>query len=136
MQALRHHLLGNRTLAALIIAAALLLRAAIPAGYMIAPSAQAKQIFVTVCTGMQGETKQVALPTSSKQAEPGKEHQAKDSPCAFTALAGLADVAQGTDLALAPLATGQDLPPASRSVSIGRGLAAPPPYQTGPPAIA
>lgn len=135
MRGLRAILMHNRAMAGLVIAAALLLRALIPAGYMIAPAAEARQVFVTVCTGMQGESVKVALPVGAKQSEPGKEHQAKDSPCAFTALAGLADLPQVAELGL-PAVPVQGRAPSSQTVSVGRGLAAPPPYQTGPPSIA
>ncbi len=135
MRGLRAILMHNRAMAGLVIAAALLLRAMIPAGYMIAPATEAKQVFVTVCTGMQGESVKVALQTGGKQSQPGKEHQAKDSPCAFTALAGLADLPQLAQLAL-PVVPAQEIAASSHAVSVGRGLAAPPPYQTGPPLIA
>jgi len=135
MEGLRRHLLKNRTLAAMVVAAALLLRALVPAGYMVAPAQETRQVFVTICTGLEGKAERIALPVGTGHGESGKEHQAKDSPCAFTALAGLADL---------PVLAELPVPAASASVgaarpveaAVGRGLAAPPPPQTGPPITA
>ncbi len=135
MKGLRSCLDRYRFAAAFLCAAALMLRALVPAGYMIAPASGAGQFFVTVCTGLEGKVMRVALPLNGKQDAPQQGHDGKDGPCAFTALAGLADtpplpgVLQPFQSLTAPL-------PGKHVVMIGRGLAAPPPPQTGPPAIA
>lgn len=135
MDGLRTHLMRHRMLAALLVAAALLLRALVPAGYMVAPAGEAKQIFVTVCSGLDGKVERIALPVSSQHDSSQQDHDGKDSPCAFTALASLAAMPQLADLPPVPAAAPRraDAPP---SVAIGRGLAAPPPPQTGPPLTA
>lgn len=132
MQALRTALIHNRALAGLLVAAALLARALVPGGYMAAPSAGS--ITVTLCADASGTPKQVQVALGDHEV-PGKDHQDKHSPCAFAGMAALADLAPLPEVPLPP-------PPAVaasfavQAVAVGQGLAAPPPYQTGPPAIA
>lgn len=133
MQALRSALIRNRALAALLVAAALLVRALVPGGYMAAPAAGS--ITVTLCADASGTPKQVQVALGDHEL-PGKDHQDKHSPCAFAGMAAaLADLAPLPALPLPP-------PPAvaasfpAQAVAVGQGLAAPPPFQTGPPAIA
>ena len=132
MQGLRTILTHNRALAALLVALALFVRAMVPAGYM--PDGAGRQIQVTLCADASGTPQTVAIPLddSGKQAA---DHSAKHSPCAFAGMAALdAPVA-----VLAPALTPQPAAPApfaAQVISVGQGLAAPPPYQTGPPQIA
>ena len=133
MYAFRAFLLSNRQLAALMIAAALCMKALIPAGYMI--GADSKLLTVQICADSLGHavTKQIAIPQEGHA--PGKQSQ-MDGTCAFTSLGhatlGGADpiqlaIALAFILALgfAPLVT-----PAPRPISHLR-----PPLR-GPPALA
>lgn len=133
MQALRSALIRNRALAALLVAAALLVRALVPGGYMAAPAAGS--ITVTLCADASGTPRQVQVALGDHEL-PGKDHQDKHSPCAFAGMAAaLADLAPLPALPLPPPPAVAASSPA-QAVAVGQGLAAPPPFQTGPPAIA
>ena len=132
MQQLRTLLMRRRALAALVLGAALLLRALVPAGYMFAPAQDGRTLTVTVCTGSAPQQIELALPGKGSTQ---REHEAKDGPSAFAGLGTLAANADAPTLALPPEPSQTDpLPPLA--VAIGRGLAAPPPPQTGPPSLA
>lgn len=132
MQRLRTLVMRQRALAALVLAAALLLRAAVPAGYMFAPAQDGRTLAVTVCTGSAPQQIELALPGKGSTQ---REHEAKDGPCAFAGLGTLAANADAPALALPPEPS-QAAPLPPLAVAIGRGLAAPPPPQTGPPSLA
>lgn len=121
-----------------VLACALLLRLAVPAGWM--PVADAHGLRLTLCGGM-GPIDGPAAPAmhmaGSGHAMPGHDgHGGADHPCTFSALGAFL--------------TGPALPPplllpsrvsAPRFVqhgvvAVGRGLAAPPPPSTGPPLLA
>jgi hypothetical protein len=82
MHWLRASIRDHRHLALLVVALAFLVRAALPAGYMIARDASSV-ITVAVCSGGDHKTIQLAVP--AKPGEAGKA--AKDSSCAFSAMA-------------------------------------------------
>lgn len=116
-----------RGFALALVALAILLRIAIPAGWM--PSTGG--IGITLCTGYGPVRVTMALPGHHD----GKaDAAAREHPCAFagfvTALAEPADVFA----AVLPPAVAAVFAPALLSVAIGHGLAAPPPPPTGPPA--
>ena len=139
MPALRSLTMARHHLLVVIFACALLLRLAVPAGWM--PVAQADgRVRLALCPG--------AAPAASKHMAHVMGQRAHDHgpashdrgehapPCAFT---GLALAAALPDVAPAPrLLPIVAPPPAMRRalVSIGSGLAAPPPPQTGPPPLA
>ena len=85
MASLRAFILRNRILAALLVAAALCLKAAVPAGYMISPVA--KILTVVVCADASGQTmtRQVAVPVD-RQHDTGRQGPRSDSVCAYSAL--------------------------------------------------
>lgn len=116
---------------AVLIALALVVRALVPAGWM--PVADGMGVRLALCPG-QAPTAH-AMPSMSH----GPEHGGKglpDHPCAFAAL-GLAAGTVPPSLALLPRAVPVPAPIAQRDEgAIGRGLAAPPPPATGPPAFA
>lgn len=132
MQGLRTILIHNRGLAALLVALALFVRAAVPAGYM--PDGAGRQIQVTLCADASGTPQTVAIPLddSGKQAA---DHPAKHSACAFAGMAAL-DVPVAELAAPLPPQPAEPAPFAAQQIGVGQGLAAPPPYQTGPPQIA
>ena len=114
-----------------LVALALLLRLIIPAGYM--PVA-GKGYAITLCTGQGAMTAWIdadgKVHKSTKWPDQKPEH-----PCTFAGFATalhLPDLTGGVILPIAAATT----PLASRiaEVAIGRGLAAPPPPPTGPPA--
>ncbi len=118
-------------LALALVLAALLVRAAVPQGYM---PAIGEGYAITLCTG-QGAT-------AAWVDGEGKVHKGQSMPtgqaeqsCAFAGMAAAFDLPTlGGDI-LAPLAP--PLAPLAAmlpGVAVGRGLAAPPPPPTGPPA--
>lgn len=134
MQTLRAALIGNRALAAMLVAAALLVRALVPSGYMAAPTA-AGSITITLCADASGAPRQVELALGDHSV-PGKDHQDQHNPCAFAGMAALADPAPAPGAPVLPARAAAAMPFPALAVAVGQGLAAPPPYQTGPPQIA
>lgn len=103
---------------------ALMLRAAVPAGYMVA---QDHGPHLVICSGHAA----VAAETGDK---PSKDRQKPDQPCAFAGT----HVALEAPVVPAPVPHAQaptkTVVLARAALSPGRGLAAPPPPSTGPPA--
>lgn len=122
----------NRALALWILAAALMLRILVPTGWMPIIGADG-MTRITLCTG---EGRVVAwVDRSGEVHEQGtpKSDPRHDQPCAFSGLAlALAD-------APPPIVAMRHQAPIDHpmlfpaSVSVGRGLPAPPPPATGPP---
>ena len=132
-----------RMLALAVLACALLLRLLVPAGWM--PVSDASGVHLTICTG----TGPMTMPGMGPMATmaPGRttvgmaHHMPSDQqgvpehPCAF-AHHGLAIGEPVLPTLVLPVAPATLLPSGLAAlVSIGRGLAAPPPPQTGPPSI-
>lgn len=134
----RHRQSGlSRTLAALALLA-MVVRALIPAGYMVAPAGQGRSVAVTLCSAHGAQTLFLDLDTGDfapkKSGVPSKT-AGGDAPCVFAMASALAE--PGTPAALpAALPTGPTFVPTSVWTSPGRGLAAPPPWATGPPIAA
>jgi len=112
---------------------ALALRVAIPAGYMIAPAAQAGEApQMVICTGQGAMTVAVADSDKAPIKAPAK---AVDHPCAFAA-AGVPIPTPTTDGLAAPaVAYAAEIVSPTPRQRPGLGLAAPPPPKTGPPSI-
>jgi hypothetical protein len=120
----------------LVLLLVLFIRAAVPQGWMLDTGADGR-LTVTLCDGMAHDA-----PMTMSMMMPGHRHdhrpadQAPDHPCAFAgaamaaALPGLAPLALPAPITAAPATL------AAHTVAIGRGLAAPPPPPTGPPAFA
>lgn len=134
MGAIRAQLMGqNRALALWIIACALLLRIIVPAGWM--PSADIDgRMRITLCTST-GLVEAYVDRDGTIHEKSSKSEPKTDQPCSFAGM-GVA-IAMPTILyaAMPPLLAAAPILPRLRSVSIGRGLAAPPPPAIGPPAI-
>ena len=117
-------------LAAALIVLALALRVIIPSGFM--PSSE-RGFALTICTGM--DTQTVWMDKSGKlhKEDPSKGKSVEHQPCAFAGAAMAADVLSADfQIALAPVALAIPVF-AKREVSVGSGLAAPPPPAIGPP---
>jgi hypothetical protein len=84
---LRAFLRDHRTLALLLIAAALVMKALVPAGFMV--GTQAKTITVEICADTVGAqlSRTIAIPFAGKSDGGSGEHGKTDLPCAFGALA-------------------------------------------------
>jgi hypothetical protein len=119
-----------RNIAAALIVLALALRVIIPSGFM--PSSE-RGFALTICTGM--DTQTVWMDKSGKlhKEDPSKGKSVEHQPCAFAGAAMAADVLSADfQVAMAPVALAIPVF-AKREVSVGNGLAAPPPPAIGPP---
>jgi hypothetical protein len=119
-----------RKIAAALIVLALALRVIIPSGFM--PSSE-RGFALTICTGM--DTQTVWMDKSGKlhKEDPSKGKSVEHQPCAFAGAAMAADVLSADfQVAMAPVALAIPVF-AKREVSVGAGLAAPPPPAIGPP---
>ena len=119
-----------RNIAAAMIVLALALRVIIPSGFM--PSSE-RGFALTICTGM--DTQTVWMDKSGKlhKEDPSKGKSVEHQPCAFAGAAMAADVLSADfQAAMAPMALAIPVF-AKREVSVGAGLAAPPPPAIGPP---
>ncbi|MFZ4071217.1 MAG: hypothetical protein ACOYJ6_14050 [Caulobacterales bacterium] len=116
---------------------AMSIRAAIPVGFMLTPD-QDRWIVVTMCSG--SGPMHIALNLDTGEHLDGKAPAHKKdgaavhhAPCVFAAAANLAPPAPAMEAAAPHLAVTNSVLVLSLLVGIGRGLAAPPPWATGPP---
>lgn len=87
MEALRTLVGDHRKLAGLILGLSLIMKALIPAGFML--GAEGKVLTVEICTGVAGEhlTKPVVLPIDGKSQGSKASHDRAGETCPFTGLA-------------------------------------------------
>ncbi|WP_380873677.1 hypothetical protein ACFB49_43080 [Sphingomonas sp. DBB INV C78] len=120
---------GKGGIAVMLVALALMMRLLVPAGWMPATDGRA----VTLCTGMGAVEMWIADDGTLHEKAPVQPGKTTES-CVFAALGAalvapdLAPVLAPPTMAVAPIMG------AAFAVSVGRGLAAPPPPPTGPPA--
>lgn len=112
-----------------LVAFALLIRLLVPAGWM--PAAEGGYA-ITLCTSQGLTTAWVDEQGRIHKGEPGKA--GVDHPCLFAGFAAALDAPLLAGALVAPLPAAILPPIAHVTVAIGRGLAAPPPPATGPPA--
>ncbi len=140
MRGLRHHRTGFAQALAAFALLAMVVRALVPAGYMFTPSQDQRFITVTLCSGhgpaelvMDLTTGVVVDPGSTNQNDaPSKSAPGADAPCVFAVAAALSAPEQPASLPFVFRLASAALPRAI-AVAPGRGLAAPPPWSTGPP---
>lgn len=116
----------------ILLALALLARALVPTGWM--PVATAHGVRLELCAGQDA-----AAPAMAGMAHGKKEHGKQalpDHPCAFAGLGLAADSVRAPAIVSSPVVTAPLSAKGWRAVTVGRGLAAPPPPATGPPAFA
>jgi len=127
----------ERRLAAWLFAFALLVRVIVPQGYMLAP-ADDGLIRISVCTGYgaveMGMDQEGRLVAIGDAPDHGKDKAKPDCPFA-AALSPVLPNGSIPQFVGPRLSAAKLLPPATQ-VAPGRGLAAPPPPSTGPPALA
>ncbi len=121
-----------RNIAAALIVLALAMRVLVPSGWM--PSAE-RGFALTICTGM--DTQTVWMDKSGKlhKEDPAKGKSVEHSPCAFAGAAAPADLAIATLAAASVSLVSIEAPMVAQAVSVGHGLAAPPPPSIGPPVL-
>lgn len=109
----------------------LTLRALVPAGWM---PAQERGQWITICSGAGVSMAWIGADGKiDKQHAPAKSE--KSSHCAFAGLGTPADLAVGNFSLALPLYGAALVPMLATLVTVGQGLAAPPPPKTGPPAL-
>jgi len=109
---------------------ALAMRVAIPSGYM--PSSE-RGFALTICAGMDSQTVWMDKSGKLHKEDPSKGKSVEHQPCAFTGVTIAADFpATALQIDMAPIALAAPAF-AKREVSVGAGLAAPPPPAIGPP---
>lgn len=113
-------------------------RALVPAGYMFAPAQDGRFLTVTLCSGhgavetlLDLSTGQLVDPDDVPDNTPENPPSA-DAPCVFATVAALAAPEQPATLPFVFHIAAVELSHAFGSVP-GQGLAAPPPWSTGPP---
>jgi hypothetical protein len=121
-----------------ILFAALMLRIAVPQGWM--PAQMADGWRIVLCSGsgpmeMSGMPAAMAMP-GMKHMPAGHDHGTAEHPCAFSALALALAEPVAPSLPEPMVAATAWLLALGRIVTLGHGLAAPPPPSTGPPPIA
>lgn len=134
MQSMRRLFRDRPALAALVIALALCLRIALPAGMMLAP--QAMVLKVTICADATHglESRDVVIPLADPVSQSGKTHAKDSAPCPYGALS-LALV--GVDAVLLAIALAFILAAGIacvRSLRLAAGQRLRPPLR-GPPAL-
>lgn len=121
------------TVALALLVLALLARVLVPAGWMPATTGG---FSITLCDGMGGRQQMWVATDGTVHDKVPTDTATKEQPCAFAGFAAALDVPPLTDLDMPALAVAALSPLLrERGVAIGRGLAAPPPPPTGPPAI-
>lgn len=86
MTSLRHHILRYRATAALLLAAALLMRVMVPAGFM--PHLGQGTVTIILCTGTGSQAVEMAIPgmSGSGHHDGKSEHDRTEAPCVFSGL--------------------------------------------------
>jgi hypothetical protein len=115
---------------------ALLVRAMVPAGYMLAEAENASGRYLTLelCDAHDGKPKLVDLDTGEIIDAPADgKSSAPQAPCVFAALASMAPPVAAAEPIEFTIAGEVDFAEV-RDLMPGRGIAAPPPPSTGPPA--
>lgn len=114
-----------------LLALALFSRILVPAGWM--PAMQGQGYAITLCTGAGALSAWVDDAGNVHKGKPVSDRQG-DHPCAFAGIAAAAAIPAAGAAAPVIALTAMRLPRAVMESAVGRGLAAPPPPPTGPPA--
>ena len=118
----------------MLLVGALLAHCLTPDGWMPVANADGG-IVVAICDG-HGPGANITIPLGKAHHKDPVNGQGSDHPCAFSGI-GIADAAPPLPVAAAPQRSVIALPGLPDAVAApGRGLAAPPPPATGPPALA
>jgi hypothetical protein len=136
IEAMRNGSRNYRMLALAVLACALALRMLVPQGWM--PVSDAHGFRITMCSGSGPMDMPMAMPGMAMHHDKAGHDQQpmQDHPCTFAHLGlALAEPVLPT-LTLPPLVRAEALASKPLAIAIGRGLAAPPPPATGPPALA
>jgi hypothetical protein len=117
----------------MLLVGALLARGLTPDGWMPVASA-AGGFTIAPCDG-HGPSSVMAMPMGKPHHKMPPKGQTGDHPCVFSGI-GIADATPPLPTIVAPVRRVIDAPAIQRVITApGRGLAAPPPPATGPPAL-
>lgn len=135
----RHRPIWGRLFAAFALVA-FAVRAITPAGYMFAPSQEpGRFITVTLCSAHGSELAVLDRQTGEFLPDgdetPKDDDEPQNTACVFATAANLAAPETSPALIANPIAVTAPIN-APEHLAPGRGLAAPPPFPTGPPATA
>lgn len=123
----KHH----RQLALLLLVLTLSVRALLPTGYMVGSGP--KSITVYVCAQADGMANTLTIPLDSET--PVKDHDKNDQgSCAFAGMASAVNLPTSDSVAFVS-PTENFAATLPMEAAPGRGLAAPPPFATGPPTL-
>lgn len=114
---------------------AIAMRALIPAGYMVSSADDGRFVSIVLCSGHQAVLDLDSGHLVDQGQTPGDEGRSgknADLPCVFAAAAHLS-TPEASLAAPAPLPAYAERTHEPMIVAPGRGLAAPPPWATGPP---
>ncbi len=121
-----------RRLAFAFVVLALAIRIAVPSGWM--PSNE-RGFALTVCTGMDTQTVWMDSKGKLHKEDPSKGKSVEHSPCAFAGSLAVHNL-PATNFHFAMPHRPTPVPVfAANEISIGNGLAAPPPPAIGPPSL-
>ena len=116
-----------------LVALTLAIRVLVPSGFMPTTGADG-MVRISVCTGMGAETAWIDHDGKiHKDAPTGSHHDLQ--PCGFGVLGHGLDTTPAIGIALPVVAADILALAALQTISIGHGLAAPPPPSTGPPSL-
>lgn len=137
LRGLRHGRTGFSQVLAALAFIAIAVRALIPTGYMVGPAEDGRILPIVLCSGHEAflDLSTGQLVEGGAPADDDGQSKQTSAPCVFAVSAHLATPQAAGELALAQVYV--DEAPAIRPVSVpGSGLAAPPPWATGPPLTA
>ncbi|MEQ1488996.1 MAG: hypothetical protein ABL932_00445 [Terricaulis sp.] len=137
LRGLRHGRTGFSQVLAALAFIAIAVRALIPTGYMVGPAEDGRILPIVLCSGHEAflDLSTGQLVDGGAPADDDGLSKQTSVPCVFAVSAHFATPEATGESALAQVYA--DVAPAIRPVSVpGRGLAAPPPWATGPPLTA
>ncbi|UPT64815.1 MAG: hypothetical protein M0D54_10145 [Hyphomonadaceae bacterium JAD_PAG50586_4] len=137
LRGLRHGRTGLSQVLAALAFIAIAVRALVPSGYMVGPSEDGRILPIVLCSGHEAflDLASGQLVEGGAPVEDDGQSRQTSAPCVFAVSAHFATPQGATEPVLAHVYAGEAL--AIRPVSVpGRGLAAPPPWATGPPLTA
>ncbi|MDZ4689688.1 hypothetical protein [Terricaulis sp.] len=137
LRGLRHGRTGFSQVLAALAFIAIAVRALVPSGYMVGPSDDGRILPIVLCSGHEAflDLTTGQLVEGGAPAQDDGQSKQTSAPCVFAVSAHFATPEATADLALAQVYA--DEAPVVRLVSApGSGLAAPPPWATGPPLTA
>ena len=129
---------GNALLAVFALLA-VSVRALVPGGMMLGPDEQSgRYLVVKLCTAQGNIDAKVDLATGKTVSDDGGHdeapaHKGDHPPCAFAAAPAFATPVTAVAVAKIPVSEVQVELTATAPTTPGQGLAAPPPWSTGPP---